>query len=228
MSGFYGKAAPDGRPARFPRAHTGNARGSAGRARGASRFEAARRRHRSGGQYPARHRDAEGADRHEPRARTARDSRRRKIDRDRRLGAADRTGRASGHRPALSGAGAGRGPYRRPDPAQHGHGRRQSLSRHPLHLLQSKRMVAQRQRPLPENHRHGLPRGAEKPRRLLCHLFGRSRARIAHARRRGRHRRPARPPQHPAGKALYRLRAPGRPDHRDAGRRQVLSVAAAW
>ena len=46
---------------------------------------------------------------------------------------------------ALSGAGAGGRPHRRPDPAQHGHGRRQSLPRHPLHLLQSERMVARRQ-----------------------------------------------------------------------------------
>ena len=46
---------------------------------------------------------------------------------------------------ALSGAGAGGRPHRRPHPSQHGHGRRQSLPRHPLHLLQSERMVARRQ-----------------------------------------------------------------------------------
>ena len=45
-------------------------------------------------------------------------------------------------RRALSGVGAGRRSYRRSDPPQHGHGRRQSLPRYPLHLLQSERMVA--------------------------------------------------------------------------------------
>ena len=59
---------------------------------------------------------------------------------------AERAGRASGASiDALSGGGAGGGAHRRPDPAQHGHGRRQSLPRHPLHLLQSERMVARRQ-----------------------------------------------------------------------------------
>ncbi len=45
------------------------------------------------------------------------------------------------------------GAYRRPDPSQHGHGRRQSLPRHALHLLQSERMVARGQSSLPEDHR---------------------------------------------------------------------------
>ena len=61
--------APDGRPARVPRAQSGDARRGAGRARGASGQQAARRRHRSRGQHPPRHRGAAGADRHEPRAR---------------------------------------------------------------------------------------------------------------------------------------------------------------
>ncbi len=43
---------------------------------------------------------------------------------------------------ALSGRVAGRQPHRRAHPPQHGHRRRQSLPRHPLHLLQSERMVA--------------------------------------------------------------------------------------
>ena len=59
---------------------------------------------------------------------------------------------------------------RRPDPPRHGNCRRQSLSRHALHLLQSERMVARGQSPLPEDHRRDLPRGAEKPRRLLRHV----------------------------------------------------------
>ena len=58
--------APDGRPARFPRAQSGDARRGAGRARRQSGQHAARRRHRSGRQHPPRHRGAAGADRHEP------------------------------------------------------------------------------------------------------------------------------------------------------------------
>ena len=106
---------------------------------------AARRRHRSGGQHPPRYRGAAGADRHEPCGGTARNQGRREFARDRRLGAADRARRASGDRQALPGAGAGGLPHRRPHPPQHGHGRRQSLPRYPLHLLQSERMVARRQ-----------------------------------------------------------------------------------
>ena len=137
--------APDGRPARFPRAQSGDARRGAGRARRQSGQHAARRRHRSGRQYPPRHRGAAGADRHEPGRGAARDQGRREYARNRRLGAADRARRASRDRQALSGAGAGGRPHRRPHPSQHGHGRRQSLPRHPLHLLQSERMVARRQ-----------------------------------------------------------------------------------
>ena len=40
---------------------------------------------------------------------------------------------------------AGRRAHRRPHAPQHGHRRRQSLPRHALHLLQSERMVAERQ-----------------------------------------------------------------------------------
>ena len=101
--------------------------------------------------------------------------------------------------------------HRRPDPSQHGHGRRQSLPRHPLHLLQSERMVARRQQPLPQDHRQHLPRRAEEPRRVLRHLQRRSCAGPADARRRGRHRRPAGSRTLPLDEALYRLRAPGQP-----------------
>ena len=45
--------------------------------------------------------------------------------------------------------------------------------------------------------------------------------------RRSRHRRPGRQTHHPARAALYRLRPPGRAGDRDARRRQILSVAAA-
>ena len=157
----------------------------------------------------------------------ARDQGRRERARDRRLGDAERTGRASRRHRALSGAGAGGRAHRRPDASQHGHGRRQSLPRHALHLLQSERMVARRQQPLPQDHRRHLPRGAEEPRRVLCHLQRRSGAGAADARRRGRHRRPAGQAHHAARTALHRLCAPGRAGHRDARRRQVLSVAAA-
>ena len=76
--------------------------------------------------------------------------------------------------------------HRRSHASQHGHGRRQPLPRHALHLLQSERMVARGQQPLPQDHRRDLPRGAEEPRRVLCHLQRRSGARAADARRRGR------------------------------------------
>ena len=56
---------------------------------------AARRRHRSHGQYPPRHRGAAGADRDEPGRRAARDQGRCERHRDRRLGDARRTRRAS-------------------------------------------------------------------------------------------------------------------------------------
>src|ERR1035437_2747187 len=52
----------DGRPARFPHAQSGHARRGAGRARRQSGQHAARRRHRSGREYPPRHRGAAGAD----------------------------------------------------------------------------------------------------------------------------------------------------------------------
>ena len=90
---------------------------------------------------------------------------------------------------ALSGAGAGgRGDRRARAIATLGDGRRQSLPRHALHLLQPERMVAQRQRLLPEEPRRHLPRraaGRALPRRLQR----RSRAGAARARRRGRDRR---------------------------------------
>ena len=145
-----GRTAPrrysrDGRPARIQDTESDHARRGGGGARRASRQQAARRRHRSGGEHPARHRGAAGADRHEPRRRPARHQGGCQLNRDRRLGHADATRRASRGDQALSGAGAGGRAYRRPDPPQHGHGRRQSLPRHPLHLLQSERMVARRQ-----------------------------------------------------------------------------------
>ena len=138
--------AADGRPARIPRAQSGNARRSDRRARGASGQHAARRRHRSRGQYPPRHRDAAGVDRHEPRGGTARDQGRcRNPWKSAPRCALTRTRRASRRHQALPGCRAGGLPHRRPHPPQHGHGRRQSLPRHPLHFLQSERMVARRQ-----------------------------------------------------------------------------------
>ena len=100
--------APDGRPARIPRGQSDDARRGARGARRASRQQAARRRHRSRGQYPPRHRRAAGADRHEPGRGAARDQGRREHARDRRLGDADRARRASRRHQALSGGGAGR------------------------------------------------------------------------------------------------------------------------
>ena len=47
-----------------------------------------------------------------------------------------------------------------------------------------------RQQSLPQDHRRHLPRGAQEPRRVLCHLQRRSRAGADDARRRGRHRAP--------------------------------------
>ena len=77
---------------------------------------------------------------------------------------------------ALSGGGAGGGLHRRADPSQHGNGRRQSLPRHALPVLQPERMVALRQQPLPQDDGRHLPRRAEEPRRLLRDLQRRSRA----------------------------------------------------
>ena len=54
----------------------------------------------------------------------------------------ERDRRASRHQQALSRSRAGGRAHRRPHPPQHGHGRRQSLPRHALHLLQPERMVA--------------------------------------------------------------------------------------
>ena len=94
----------------------------------------------------------------------------------------------------LPGGGAGGRPHRRPDPPQHGDGRRQSRARHPLHLLQSERMVAGGQSSLSQDHRRDLPRRAEEPRRLLRHFQRRPRAGAADARRRDRHCRAGGPP----------------------------------
>src|SRR6516165_5034599 len=88
-------------------------------------------------------------------------------------------------------------------------------------------MVARRQPPLPQDHGRHLSRGAEKPRGVLRHLQRRSRARFADARRRGRSRRARGQAHDRARVSLYRLRAAGPADHRDARRRQILSVAAA-
>ena len=54
-----------------------------------------------------------------------------------------------------------------------------------------------------------LPRRAEKPRRLLCHLQRRSGAGFADVRCRDRHCRSRWPAHHAAGRSLYRLCAPG-------------------
>ena len=124
--------------------------------------------------------------------------------RDRRLGHACRARAAPGRARALSGGGAGGGLDRRAHPSQHGHGRRQPLPRHALHLLQSEPMVALRQQPLPQDHGRDLPRGAQEPRRVLRHLQWRSGARPADARRRGRPRRARGPAHAAAAGALHR------------------------
>jgi FAD binding domain in molybdopterin dehydrogenase len=57
------------------------------------------------------------------------------IDMNRVPAERDRSAPADQH--ALPGRRAGRRAHCRPDPAKHGHGRRQSLPRHAVHLLQS-------------------------------------------------------------------------------------------
>ena len=141
------------------------------------------RRHGSRGQYPPRHRRAAGADRHERRRRAARDQGRCQGPRNRRVGHAGRGGAPSGRARALSRGGAGGRLDRRADASQHGHGRRQPLPRYALHFLQSERMVAVGEQSLPQDHRRDMPRGAEEPRRVLCHLQRRSGAGAHDARR---------------------------------------------
>ena len=104
-------------------------------------------------------------------------------------------------------------------PSRDGDGRRQSLPRHALRLLQSERMVAARQRLLPQVPRHDLPRRAAGP-ALPRRLQRRSRAGADGLRRRSRDRRRARAAPHPAGRALCRRRqgASGAGRRRAAGR----------
>ena len=170
-----------------------DARGVGRSARSASRQPGHRRRHGPDGQYPARHRRPAGAHRYQQRQRAAPHQGGRGYDRDRRGRNAFRTRRAPGRGAALSGGGAGGGSYRRPDPPQHGNGRRQYRARHPLHFLQSERMVARGQSSLSEDHRHHLPCRTEKPRRVLCDVQRRPCAGAPHARCRNRHRRPCGP-----------------------------------
>ena len=170
VCGTRAAGASDGRAPRIPAGASDHARRRHQGARRPPRQPPPRRRHRSRRQHPPRHRGAAHAHRRQPRGRAARHQGRRPRDRDRRRGHARRARRASRRGAALSGGGAGRRRHRRADPSPHGHGRRQSLPRHPLHLLQSERMVALRQSPLPQDHRGDLPRRAQEPRRLLRHL----------------------------------------------------------
>ena len=167
----------------------------AGGAQGPPAGAVARRRHRSCGQHPPRHRCAAGADRHDRRRRTAHDQGRCQEPGNRRVGHVDRGGEPSRHRHVLSRGGAGGGLDRRTDASQHGHRRRQHLPRYALHLLQPERMVAVRQQSLPQDDRRDMPRGAQEPRRVLCHLQRRSGARADDAGCRGRHR-PSQGPPH--------------------------------
>ena len=196
----------------------------AGGAQEPSAGAVAGRRHRSRGQYPPRHRCAAGADRHDRRRRVAHDQGRCEGPGNRRVGHAGRGGEPSRHRRALSRGGAGGGLHRRADASQHGHGRRQSLPRYALHFLQSERMVAVRQQSLPQDDRRDLPRGAQEPRRVLCHLQRRSGAGAHDARRRGRHR--AREGQaHAAAQGSLHRTRPSR--RRRRRRRQTLPGAQA-
>ena len=126
----------DGRAAEFRRWSTRRPLDEVLKARAAHpRQPAARRRHRSRGQHPARHRRAAGADRRHARRRAARASRpmRTRIE----VGASVTLAELAEHPdvlrhyPVVAQAAA---LDRRADPSQHGHGRRQSLPRHPLHL----------------------------------------------------------------------------------------------
>ena len=219
-------AALDGRAAVLRSHSPAHARRVDPRPRATFRQQSPWRRHRPDGEYPARHRRAAGARRDQRRQRTARHQGGRAYARDRRRGDALRPCRASGNGAPLPGGGAGGRAYRRPDPPQHGDGRRQSRPRHPLHLLQSERMVAGREPSLPQDHRRNLPRRAEEPRRLLRHFQRRPRPGAADARRRDRYCRTGRPPDHAACRSLYRLCAPGRAGDGDARRRQIFPVAA--
>ncbi len=182
----------------------------AGSARRQPAGAAAGRRHRPRRQHPPRHRHAAGADRHDWAGGAAHHQGRQQAARDRRLGEAGRACRPSRRGEALSRGGGGGGVDRRTDPSQHGHGRRQPLPRHALHLLQPERMVALRQQPLPQDHGRHLPRGAEKPRRVLRHLQRRPGPGPDDARRRGRPRRSEGQAHAAAGEALHRPCAPRR------------------
>ncbi len=96
------------------------------------------------------------------------------------------------------------------------HGRRQSLPRHPLRVLQPERMVAARERLLPQARRRNLPRRAAG-RALSRRVLRRSRAGAAGARRRSRDRRAAGRPAHAARRSLCRRRR-GAPDARRRAR----------
>ena len=90
-----------------------------------------------------------------------------------------------------AGAGRGRSDRRRTRPSHRGNARRQPLPRHALRLLQPERVVAPRQRFLPEARRRCLPRRAAGQ-ALPRGVFRRSRPGTARARRR-RSRSSARP-----------------------------------
>ena len=173
-------SSPDGGPGRVRPALARDAWRRAGGAQGAPERAAAGRRHRPCRQHPPRHRRPAGADRHEPRRRAARDHGGRQDARDRRVRRRWprwRSTRACSRTiPVVAQAAAS---IAGPTPAQHGHRRRQHLPRHALHLLQSERMVARRQQPLPQDRGRHLPRRAQEPRRVLCHLQRRPGARAA-------------------------------------------------
>ena len=137
------REAPDGSDRRIRARAADDAGRRAGGAHGPSAGAAAGRRHRPHGQYPPRHRRAAGADRHDRRRRAAHDQgRRARSSRSARRSRWPRWRAHAGVARALSRGGAGGGLDRRADASQHGHGRRQPLPRHALHLLQPERMVA--------------------------------------------------------------------------------------
>ena len=143
-----------------------------------------RRRHRHGGQYPPRHRAADGAGRPDGDRGAQPDRGRGGGHRHRRRGAA-RRGRRSRKRDAgLPRGRRGRRRGRRADPSQLRHGRRQSLPRHPLPVLQPERMVAALERLLPQAPGRDLPCRAGRQ-KLFRRLLGRPRAGGAGASRRG-------------------------------------------
>ena len=102
-------------------------------------------------------------------------------------------------------AGGGRRSNRRARSPQSGNARRQSVPRYPLHLLQSERMVAEREFILPQEPRRYMSR-CPAGKALSRRLQRRSCACSACSRRRGRHRRRAGHSANSLARALCRGR----------------------